>query len=341
MSLYHDVKHIQLISALLEGFKQRDSYLYNFRCNICGDSDKNKRKARGYFYRQPNANYMSMKCHNCGESMKLSTYLKKYFPTQYSTYIMEKFEERNKPRRQSLPKMDFRVDEKKFRKDRTLLDMMLPSLDTLPFDHEAVEYCRKRKIPEKAYERLYYIDDVSKLGQLSQKYKDRIKGKEPRLLIPFYNENGRLEGVTCRALRDEALRYITIKISEAPSMVFGAELVDKSKTVYVTEGPLDSLFLPNAIAVGSTSLDRVKNLNMNKDSFVFILDNQPRNKEVCKQYKLFLKNGYKLMIWPSHEEVKDINNLAMEGCADIKSFVDENTYAGLTGLVKFNQWRKC
>lgn len=346
MSLYIDTKHIQLISSLLTNFKQRDSYLYNFRCNICGDSEKNKRKSRGYFYRIANANYMSMKCHNCGASMKFSSYLKLFFNAQYREYLLEKYGEKYGEKMKNSNKIlenefNYKIEEEDFRKERTLLEMLMPTLDTLPEDNEAVVFCRNRKIPEKAFKYLYYIDDVKKVDQLSPKYKDKIVTQEPRLVIPFYTEQGKLEGVTCRALRGEAFRYISVKISENPSMVFGSERLDRTKKAYVFEGPLDSLFVENGLAVGSTSLSRVKGLNMSKESFVFVLDNQPRNKEVCREYKKFINAGYSLMIWPSHIESKDVNKLVLDhGITDVQSFIDQNTYSGLKALVKFNEWSK-
>ncbi len=72
-----DSKYINLVSARLDKFKRVKPNLYNFRCPLCGDSQKHKNKARGYFYQvKTNTNY---KCHNCGASMSFNNFLKKCF----------------------------------------------------------------------------------------------------------------------------------------------------------------------------------------------------------------------------------------------------------------------
>ena len=61
---YIDQKYIMMISSRLQKFKKIKSGLYNFRCNICGDSQKNRNKARGYLYQVKNNT--NFKCHNQG-----------------------------------------------------------------------------------------------------------------------------------------------------------------------------------------------------------------------------------------------------------------------------------
>ena len=86
-----DVKYINLISSRLSKFKRVKPNLYNFRCPICGDSQKNKNKARGYFYQvKNNTNY---KCHNCGVNISFNNFLKKIDPTTQKQYAFEKFKE--------------------------------------------------------------------------------------------------------------------------------------------------------------------------------------------------------------------------------------------------------
>ena len=88
---YIDVKYINLISSRLLKFKRVKPHLYNFRCPICGDSQKNKTKARGYFYQvKNNTNY---KCHNCGINISFNNFLKQIDPPTHKQYIFEKFKE--------------------------------------------------------------------------------------------------------------------------------------------------------------------------------------------------------------------------------------------------------
>lgn len=54
-------KFMSQLSGRLRNFKQTSDRTYNFSCPFCGDSDKNKRKARGYIY----GDASSFHCHNC------------------------------------------------------------------------------------------------------------------------------------------------------------------------------------------------------------------------------------------------------------------------------------
>ena len=86
-----DTKYIGLISSRLQKFKKVKNNLYNFRCPICGDSQKHKNKARGYLYQvKNNTNY---KCHNCGASLSLNNFIKQLDTTLHKQYTLEKFKE--------------------------------------------------------------------------------------------------------------------------------------------------------------------------------------------------------------------------------------------------------
>ena len=86
-----DSKYIGLVSSRLQKFKKVKNNLYNLRCPICGDSQKNKNKARGYLYTvKADVNY---KCHNCGASMTFSNFLKKVDPVLQKQYVFERFKD--------------------------------------------------------------------------------------------------------------------------------------------------------------------------------------------------------------------------------------------------------
>ena len=138
-----DSKYIGLVSSRLPKFKKVKSNLYNFRCPICGDSQKHKNKARGYFYQmQVQTNY---KCHNCGASMSFSNFLKKIDPTLHKQFVMEKFKEGfagSKGTTVEAPKFEFKKPVFKKKLD-------LPRADEIPI---AKEYLEKRKLdPSKFY----------------------------------------------------------------------------------------------------------------------------------------------------------------------------------------------
>ena len=340
MSLFVDLKYLRLISSQLPLFKQKNNNLYNCRCIICGDSSTKKNRARGYFYAVKND--LFYKCHNCNASMHFGSFLKQINGLQYSQYTLERYNEglpNNKPHQKIEDK--FKMEEPVFqKKEERLLDKLLDRLDTLPEDNEAVKFCVNRNIPLEKFHNLYYIKNIKDIVQLNSKYKDNIKTEEPRLVLPFYNTNDELIAVTCRALRNESLRYVTVKIKEDELLAFGLDKLDKEKTIFVVEGPIDSLFLPNCIAVAGTAFTKLDTLNLPKDKVVAILDNQPRNKDVCKILNKMIDSQYKVVIWPQSLEQKDINEMVLAGKnpADI---IKKHTFQGLEAKIKFTEWKRC
>lgn len=338
MSLYIDLKYLKGLSHRLEMFKDRGNHLYNCRCSICGDSQRNKRKARGYFYRKKND--MFYKCHNCSVSQSFGTFLKNFDSEQYKQYVFERYAA-GEGGVKSHTKPVFKFEAPVFNKPERLLDKIMDRLDSLPEDNEAVLYALGRQIPRNVFSRLYFIDNIKNIAQLNDKYKASIITEEPRLALPFLSETGNLMGVALRAMRGETLRYITIKIDEDAPTVFGLDQIDKNKTVTVVEGPIDSLFLENCIACAGTSFNKIDTLSLNDVRIVF--DNQPKNKEVCKLISKYIALGYAVCLWPENVVEKDINEMILAGRSkeQIENIIDSNTVKGLEAEAKFMMWKKC
>jgi hypothetical protein len=336
MSVFLDQKYLLLISNRLPLFKKKKDQVYNCRCILCGDSAKKKNKARGYFFAFKTD--LMYKCYNCGASMQFGTFLKGVDTLIHSEYALERYSEGHV---NSNVRLQFTFEEPKFvEAEEALLDKILDRLDKLDDTNEAVQYCIKRNIPKEKFKQLYFIDNIANIVQLNDKYKASIKGQEPRLVLPFYDEHGQLSGVTCRALRGEALRYVTIKVKEEVPLIFGFDSVDKEKTVYVVEGPIDSLFLPNSIAIGSSDLKTVGKINLPKEKLVLIFDNQPRNTEICKLIDKAITNNYKVVVWPQTLQYKDINEMVLGGIDPVK-IINSNTFEGLTAKAKLMSWKRC
>ena len=345
MSLFTDVKYLNQIGNKLSLFKKKGPYLYNCRCPICGDSQTKKNKARGFFYRR--ANDLYYKCHNCDASQHFGTFLKDFDSLLYREYRLERYSAGENGRAHANPERDLKLTfdftaAESLLPQPTLLDQLLDRVDALPADHEARIFCESRKIPACQLSRLYFIDDMRKIGQISPGMRDKIRSSEPRLVIPFRASDGRLLGLTCRALRGEELRYIAVKIDQDAPQIFGLDEANPLTTVYVTEGPLDSLFLPNAIAVGGTGFGKLDQLNIENRRLTLVIDNQPRNKEVVAIYGRAIKDGYNVFIWPDID-CKDINELVLsqeQNSRQLADFIDNHTYSGLRATVEFNNWKK-
>jgi len=341
MSLYIDLKYINMISNRLPMFARKDDYLFNCRCIICGDSAEKKNKARGYFYKKENN--MFYRCHNCEYGTTVGKFIEHLDPILYKEYVLEKFVKKNE---QPEPKKETDLRDifdytPKFHKPLSIIDGLMDRLDTLPDDHEAVKYVKQRMIPEDQYNRLYYVDDIRDLSQLNTKYTKALNIKQPRIAIPFIREDGQLSGLTLRGIRGENLRYIVLKIKEEDPTIFGLDVIDRSKEVYIVEGPIDSLFLENSIAAAGSSFQKIDKIGLTH--FTVIFDNQPRNKEICSLIHKQIKAGNKVCLWPSDIEEKDINEMIMSGLTkdDIQYIIDNNTYEGLEAELEFTAWRKC
>jgi len=318
-----DSKYIGLVSSRLQKFKRVKADLYNFRCPLCGDSQKNKNKTRGYIY--PVKNNTNFKCHNCGASLSFNNFLKEIDPTLHKQYTLEKFKEGHTGR-------NFVVEEPKFDFAKPVFKkkLDLPKASEVPI---AREYLEKRKLnPEK-----FYFADKFKQWTNSQKQTfDTIGRDESRIIIPMYDTDSNLIGFQGRALESSPNKYITVMLSDDAPKIYGLNDINKEETIYVTEGPFDSTFIPNAIALCGADGDLSK---WGISNPVWIYDNEPRNAEIHSRISKVIAKGEKIVIWPSSIKEKDINDMILSGL-DVKSIVELNTYTGLEAKLKFTTWKK-
>lgn len=333
MSLYIDQKYLLLISNRLPFFKKTKDTTWNCRCVICGDSQKKVKKARGYFFK--NKNSLMYKCFNCDISMYFNKFLQNIDASLHNQYKLESY-----TTNATSNTINYKFEQPKFKsKQQILIDELLQSLDKLPHDNEAVLFCKKRQIPTEKFNKLYYIKNISEIVKFNEDYKHSIISNEPRLVIPFFNEQKQLSGLTCRGLRGEALRYITVKIEKNEQLIFGINDVNKDKKVYVVEGGLDSLFLTNSIAMAGIASSKVMLSSIPKDNIVFVFDNQPRNESLVNVVDKAIQREYNVVIWPQTIKEKDINDMVLSDI-DVNKIVAKNTFKGLEAKMKFVEWKR-
>ena len=329
-------KYLNLLSPKLERFKLKSDNLYNCSCPIGGDSKKNKFKARGYVYDVKNS--LAYKCHNCGFSGGLGKLIEQVDPHLYNQYKLERYKEKDNRQSNTATKFVYKPDFSEYQKDP--LDNVKRIKD-LPFFSNPVQYIVKRQIPMEIARELCYVDNIQKLEDLFPEYKNRLIGKEERILIPCYTRDKKLIGLTCRGINNDRLRYVTIKAIKDHPLVFGLDKVDISKTIYVLEGPIDSMFVDNSISVGGSDFKRIANFAA-KDMFVMVYDNQPRNKELISIMERSIEEGYKVVIWPNNIKEKDINEMILAGKSkdEVFKIINSNACSNLTAKLKFKEWRK-
>jgi hypothetical protein len=317
-----DVKYINLMSSRLLKFKRVKADLYNCRCPICGDSQKNKSKARGYFYSVKNNT--NFKCHNCGVNISLNNFLKKLDPVIYKQYTFEKFKGGHTGRNFTTEEPVFQFEAPKFRPK-----LNLPKASENP---DAKEYLVNRKLNPDNY---YYAEKFKEWTNSLQPTFDSTERDEPRIIIPLFYQNT-LVGFQGRALGPSKIKYITVMLDEDAPKIYGLDNVQKEGDVYVTEGPFDSTFIPNAIAMCGADADISK---WGIDNPVWIYDNEPRNSEIVSRISREITRGGRVVIWPSDLREKDINDMVLAGL-NVKSIVESNTYSGLEAKLKFTTWKK-
>ena len=313
-----DLKFIMLLSPRLDKFKKLRDNLFNFRCPYCGDSQKFSNKARGYFYRKKNDFFY--KCHNCGKGTTFSKVLQYIDPEMYKEFVMEKF---------TGPKTDeFKFEAPKFKKRDAKLENLTP-INKLNGKHPARQFVESRQIPEEFYSDLYLCSTFFKWAKI------RSKQDHPRLVIPFRDESGEVFAAQGRAFGKETPKYLTVKFQDKPK-IFGLDRCDWSERTYVVEGPLDSLFVDNCLAVAGADFEHHFPI---KENVTIILDNEPRSKEIIKRMEKLIDKDYELVIWPDNVKEKDINDMVLAGDANIMHTIKNNTYTGLTAKLKLSSWK--
>ena len=318
-----DSKYIGLVSSRLQKFKRVKADLYNFRCPICGDSQKHKNKARGYFYQvKTNTNF---KCHNCGASLSLNNFLKQIDSVLHKQYTMEKFKE-------GFTGKNFVVEEPilEFTKPVFKKSLDLPKASEVP---AAKEYLEKRKIDPTQF---YFTNKFKAWVNTQKQTFDTIGRDESRIIIPLYDTERNLIGFQGRSLVPNSVKYITVMLKEEAPKVYGMDRIDTEKSVYVVEGPFDSTFIDNSIALcGSDGdLEYLKAYDL-----IYAYDNEPRNKEIVSRIERCIRDNKRVVIWPRGIEQKDINDMVLAG-HNVMGIVTSNVYSGLEAKVQFNNWKK-
>ena len=315
-----DSKYIGLVSSRLIKFKRVKSDLYNFRCPICGDSKKNKTKTRGYLYTiKADVNY---RCHNCGASMTFSNFLKEIDPVVHKQYVFERFKEGTTGRGTVVEEPVFKFEKPEF---KTSID--LPLASTVEVSRN---YLEKRKLdPTKFYYAERFVEYVNSHNQ-SMDVKEH-----PRIIIPLYYQKN-LVGVQGRALDSNSVKYITTIFYDDAPKIYGLDSIRRGAPVFVTEGPFDSTFLLNSIALCGADGDVRK---WGVSTPVWVYDNEPRNPEITTRISNTIDRGERVVIWPSNIYEKDINDMVLAG-HDVQSIVESNTYDGLEAHLKFTTWKK-
>jgi hypothetical protein len=275
--------------------------------------------------------------------MSLKNLLKSVEPGLYNEYIIDMGLEK---RTRSYANNDIAPLDKLVKKAPAFTKkgsplLSIDKISSLNSEHFVKKYINNRGIPGSKHYKLYYASKFNEWVNSLLPGKMPSDKDEPRLVLPFIDSNGNVFGFQGRALRTSSLRYITIMLDESMPKVFGLETVNFDKKYYVTEGPIDSLFLTNSIAMAGAD-GNITGLS-NVDNAIFVYDNEPRNRQICQRMESCLDRGLRVCIWPKSINQKDINDMVLGGFsqAALELIIDENSYKGLSGKLELSNWRKC
>jgi len=336
---YIDVKYINLLSPLLRNFKYKGYNKWNFSCPYCGDSKTNKRKARGYIYIRKGK--YQFHCHNCGITKSIETFIKHLNPTLFNEYYTEKFITKER----KVTELDVFIDKMKkpsFASEDALKKLV--KVSSLDSNDPVKKFVIERKIPNEYHYKLFSCPKFMSYTNsiLPNKFsEDNLKYEGTRLLIPFINKEGKVHAFQGRTINDDKIKYITIVLDENTPKIYGLDTVDESTDIYVLEGPIDSMFVNNAVATAGGDLSVVKE-HLPKDKTIIVYDNEPRAKHTISKINKAISNGYRVVIWPESFTYKDVNEAIISGITkeEIAVILSNNTFSGLAAELELIKWRK-
>ena len=330
---YLDDKYLGLISPRLEKFRKIRGGVYNFRCPYCGDSQRHKNKARGYIYKNK-ADY-NFKCHNCGVTRSFTYFLKDRDPPLYDEYVMERYKEGLTGKGTVTPEPNFTFVKPKFRK-KDICDELV-KISELNTSHRAKKYLINRGINEDTLSKFYYCPDFKRWTNKHKKIYDTTDNDDDRIIIPLRNSKGELFGYQGRSLDPTSkMRYITVMLDENAPKIYGLEKINTQKPIYILEGPFDSTFMENSVAMCGSDVD-IRTFGWS--NYIWVYDNEPRNREIVNRLERSINRGDQVVIWPSNIKEKDVNEmiLAKHNLCDI---IKTNTFSELKAKLQLNLWKK-
>jgi hypothetical protein len=358
MSEWLERKYINLVGSSLRNFKQKSPYLFVASCPLCGDSQRNKFKARGYFYTKKDQFFY--KCFNCGESMTLLRFLKEVSYPLWVDIQREMLEEGDPRASQRVGEIyhteqEVSATSEAPRFDTDFVLSRMQSVDKLPTTHPARMFVSDRSIPTAFWKKLYYQPKFFEWSnQLKPGSFPNSDGRdEPRLIIPFRGPDEHLFGYQGRSLDPNSsgrTRYYTVMLDHTSPPIYGLDTLDKNSRAYAFEGPFDSMFILNSVAALGGVIQRdLPSLGMSMDMLTIVYDNEKHNADVVKNLRRAANRGYRVCVWPSDVVDKDVNDMVRtrmrltgesvsQASLYVKGVIDENTFEGMEAQFLIEEW---
>lgn len=316
MNLATQRSYLRRVSVRLERFTQKSETLWNCRCPYCGDSEKNQRKARGYFFIHEGD--IVYKCHNCEIAVGLAHFLKNHDATLYKAWMLEKMRGVEAEEQEQVAKL---VQAPSFLK-----------LEPIRKGSIQEQYLLSRCIESKYHARFFSVANARAFADSIESYKDRVPFDVPAVGIPFYDAHS-LSFVQLRLIGHDSLRYVTMKLQPDAFKAFGLRDARKDRMLSVLEGAFDAIFVYNAIAVaGVASAHEARYLSELGYTLRFIYDaDYKHNVQVRNQLLQRISEGHHVVCFDDTFTAKDLNEAIQSGSFDYDSlnqYLDQHTFQG-------------
>lgn len=345
--MIRDSAYIHRVSSLLQKFKSTGGDRFSFRCPYCGDSKKDPDKTRGCFKPAPyDSSKLIFKCFNCDISRSFKSFLRDIDESIYRDYLRESVKSRGSfsdsaDYDEGFWSMPAKGSADPIRKWALPEDFFTPLLD-LPDEHEARVYIAGRKVPEECQTRIWFTSDFRSVSNNLDREKFAKPGQiwpESRVVLPCMEMDGsRMSAFQGRSLeKDAKVRYIMIRNDPQGTRLFGLDSVNPSSTVMVLEGPIDTFFVKNSIALCGASVS----VEIPVKDRIFYLDQEPRNPQIVGRLYSLVESGERICILPDEFSEKDANEIHIEmglSRSELYNLAVEHSYSGLRAKLKLSRW---
>lgn len=308
---------------------------YNFKCPICGDSQKNIRKKRGYLiYDDNKKGGFKYYCHNCGEQLSFIKFLG-YLKDKYNLNFYDQWK---KSINIFQEEKYIEYEEMDYAKFFKLKNKIYDYVDKIHDNIAVYNYVKKRQIP------IHYLN--KKVFSYSGSFEEFINNDPLKIFssitmydfykykndyVVFLNEayiDGYLlpVGFTIRQIKG-TFRYFNIPINGLDKVSFICNVLDieevEDSPIIITEGPVDALmFDMPTFAMKSNNLKKIYEIDELYDNIkIFAFDNELKshhdiikNEQTLRKAKEINKDDYVVM-WHKDKKNyhKDPNEMIMSG----------------------------
>lgn len=312
--------------------KIRHRNAYNFECPICNEGKSSGKKRRGYYDIDKGYVY----CHNCNRGWDPIKWIQDVCQMSYKEVLAEAKDfgytvnDYISARSTKAKKVDF----------GTLPDDSINLLERTQVNYYSNELVVQACLNAIQQRRLNKAVNRPKSFWVS--LKDKVH--KNRLVIPFYDDDNQIRFYQTRAimpedLKDDRPKYLS-KLN-ADKRIYGMNNIDPDlEHIFIFEGPIDSMFTKNGIAICGTNLTEIQEQLLRKYSLyqhIWVLDNQFMDKAGREKTLDLIEQGARVFIWPKElMQFKDLNDVCIKYQLDQISnkFIVDNSFAGLEAKTK-------